>query len=313
MVTLFRLILGGIFLITGISKIPIFDAFAYSITELVPLSGTTLTVTAVAAIAFEIIAGLALLLNKGTRLFATLLSLIIISFIILLSIALFRYESYICTCFGVLGLKLPVNQQIIVDFVLLNMAVIVLIFNSPKSKTGLNLRRYASKVILPLLVFSIVWSGLVLTQPKLIFGEKPDIAVDTQLIFHELPPVETYEPRLVFMIDIADFLCPQCLEDFLEMGNTITGHPVDVSANVFIITKRIEFMSLNEQREFIEGWRTDYNYPLPLEIDVNNIFSRAGLEKSTILLYTALGSLEDVETLPMGSRRRNEIVNRFLR
>jgi len=213
----------------------------------------------------------------------------------------------------VLGLKLPVNQQIIVDFVLLNMAVIVLIFNSPKSKTGLNLRQYASRIILPLLGFSILWSGLVLTQPKLIFGEKPDIAVDTQLIFYELPPVETYNSRLVFMIDIADFLCPQCLEDFLDMGKTITEHAGDVSANVYIITKKIEFMSREEQRDFIADWRTNYNFPMPLEIDANDIFSRAGIEKSTILLYTALGSLEDVETLPMGPRRRNEIVNRFLR
>lgn len=72
-----------------------------------------------------------------------------------------------------------------------------------------------------------------------------------------------------------------------------------------------EFMNLEEQHAFIEDRRADYNFSLPLKIDVDDIFSRAGIEKSTILLYTALGSLEDVETLPMGSRRRNEILDRF--
>jgi uncharacterized membrane protein YphA (DoxX/SURF4 family) len=58
MIITFRLLLGGIFLVTGISKIPIFDAFAYNITELIPLSGTVLHMTAEATLGFEIIVGL---------------------------------------------------------------------------------------------------------------------------------------------------------------------------------------------------------------------------------------------------------------
>lgn len=312
-IPLFRLLLGGIFLVTGISKIPIFDAFAYSITELVPLSGITLTATAVAAIAFEIIAGFALLINRGTKLFSALLAIMLVVFIIMLSGALFRYETYICTCFGVLGLELPVSEQIIVDFVLLNMAMFVFIFSTSESKFFARLRQNASRIIIPVLLVSVVWSGLVIVQPRAIFGAKPAITVDARAVFNTLPYLDSYHPRLVLMIDVADFLCPQCLDDFLGMAERINEHSDDAKKYVHIMTKRIEFMKKDEQRDHIEKWRSRHNYPFPMEIDSDDIFTQAGFDKSTALLYSGLGSLEDIETFPMGSRRRNEITDRFLR
>ncbi len=312
-ISLFRLFLGLIFLVTGISKIPIFDAFAYSITELVPLSGTVLTVTAVTAIAFEIVVGAALIFNKWTKLFSGLLSLMLITFIVMLSAALFRYESYICTCFGVLGLKLPVKEQILVDIGLLIMAMFVFFYSRTESEFFALIRQYAAKILASVIVLSIIWSGLIIVQPRVIFGEKPEIAVDTQMVFDEIPHGEGYNPQLVFMVDMADFLCPDCVADFLGMAERITEKPQKVSDNVFILVKRVDFMDRGEQHEHIEKWRAEHNYPLPIQLDTDELFTRAGFEKSTALLYTGLGSLEDIETFPMGSRRRNEIVDRFLR
>lgn len=312
-ISIFRLILGVIFLLTGISKIPIFDAFAYSITELVPLSGTLLTVTAVAAIAFEIVAGLALILNKWTHLFSGLLALMIISFIVMLSSALFRYESYICTCFGVLGLKLPVMEQILVDKVLLIMTLLVFFYSRTESKFFVRVRRHGVKIIATVVAMSIIWSGVIIVQPRAIFGEKPELAINAQMVFDELPRPDTFQPRLVFMIDMVDFLCPDCIDDFVGMAERITERPQEVSDNVFVLVKRVDFMDRDEQIEYIEEWRSEHNYPLPLKIDMEDLFERAGFDKSTVLLYAGLGSLEDAETFPMGSRRRNEIIDRFLR
>ncbi|GEM_PF-1670966 len=312
-ISLFRLVIGVIFLVTGISKIPIFDAFAYSITELVPLSGTVLTVTAVTAIAFEIVVGAALIFNKWTQLFSGLLSLMLITFIVMLSAALFRYESYICTCFGVLGLELPVKEQILVDIVLLIMTLFVFFYSHTESKLFSGGRQYAVKIIASVIVISIIWSGLIIVKPRMIFGERPEITIDSQLVFHELPNRNGYNPQLVFMVDMADFLCPDCVADFLGIAERITEKPQEISENVFIFVKRVDFMGSDEQHEYVEEWRAEHNYPLPMHIDLNDLFSQAGFDKSTVLLYRGLGSLEDIETFPMGSRRRNEIVDRFLR
>lgn len=312
-ISIFRLILGFIFLVTGISKIPIFDAFAYSITELVPLSGTLLTLTAAAAIAFEIVVGLALIFNKWTQLFSGLLALMLLTFIILLSSALFRYESYICTCFGVLGLKLPVKEQIIVDMVLLLMTLIVFFYSRTESKFFARIRQHAVKIIASAVILAIIWSGLIIVQPQVIFGDKPELAIDTHIVFNELPHRDSFHPRLVFMIDMADFLCPDCVADFLGMAERITEKPQVVSDHVFILVKSVDFLEPDEQYRHIERWRTEHDYPFPLPIDSDDLFTRAGFDKSTALLYTALGSLEDVETFPMGSRRRNEIIDKFLR
>ncbi len=312
-ISFFRLILGVIFLVTGISKIPIFDAFAYSITELVPLSGTVLTVTAVAAIMFEIVVGLALIFNKRTQLFSGLLSLMLITFIVMLSSALFRYESYICTCFGVLGLKLPVKEQILVDIVLLIMTLLVFLYSQTESKFFARIRQHSPKIIASAVTISIIWSGLIIVQPRVIFGEKPELTVNTQMVFDEIPHRDSFHPRLVFMIDMADFLCPDCVDDFLGMAERITEKPPEISDNVFILVKIVDFMDRDEQHEYIEKWRAEHNYPLPMQIDIDDLFTRAGFDKSTALLYTGLGSLEDVETFPMGPRRRNEIADKFLR
>lgn len=311
--TFFRLFLGGIFLITGISKIPIFDAFQYSITELIPLTGTILTLTAIGTIAFEIIAGLALLFNKATKLFSGLLAVMLLSFIIALSGALFRYEYYVCTCFGVLGLKLPVNQQIVVDFLLLNMALFVFLFSKSEWKLFALLRERSSQIITPVLLISIIWSVVVITQPKIVFGEKPETTINSQMVFNALPNDSAYRHRLVLMIDISDFLCPQCLEDFLSMGDRLISDVNDAADYSHIFVKRVEFMDDHELQNFLESWREDNEFKLPMHIDTTGIFTQAGFEKSTALLFTALGSLEDMETFPMGSRRRNEIVDRFLR
>ncbi len=313
MISHFRLILGVIFLGTGISKIPMFEAFAYSITELVPLSGTVLTVTAVAAIGFEIVVGLGLIFNKWTRLFSGLLALMIIAFIVMLSSALFRYESYICTCFGVLGLKLPVKEQIIIDMVLLIMTLFVFLYSHTESKYFASIRQHSMKIIASAVTISIIWSGLIIVQPRAIFGEKPELTINTQMVFDQIPHRDSFHPQLVFMIDMIDFLCPDCVDDFVGMAERITEKPKGISDNVFILVKRVDFMEMDEQYEIIEEWRAEHDYPFSMPIDTNDIFIWADLDKSTALLYTGLGSLEDVETFPMGSRRRNEIVDRFLR
>jgi len=312
-ISLFRLVIGVIFLVTGISKIPIFDAFAYSITELVPLSGTVLTVTAVTAIAFEIVVGAALIFNKWTQLFSGLLSLMLITFIVMLSAALFKYESYICTCFGVLGLKLPVKEQILVDIGLLIITLFVFFYSRTESKFFAGIRQRAATIIAIVVALSVIWSGMIIFQPRLIFGEKPELTINTQMVFNEIPQRDTFQPRLIFMVDMADFLCPDCVADFVGMAERITEKPQEVSDNVFILVKRVDFMKFDEQHEYIEEWRTEHDYPLPMQIDTDDLFTRGGFDKSTALLYTGLGSLEDVETFPMGSRRRNEIVDRFLR
>jgi uncharacterized membrane protein YphA (DoxX/SURF4 family) len=223
MITAFRLILGGVFLLSGISKLPIFTAFEYSIAELLPLSGIILTATAVLVIAAEILAGGALLLNKKIQFFSGLIALMMVGFIVFLSMALFEFQGYICTCFGVLGLDLPVDRQIVVDFLLLNMAVMVFIFGSSESGSMTPLRNRAGFIITPVLLASIVWSAVVLIQPRAVFGEPPEIDIDAHAVFNTLPAHSDLHPRLVFMVDFADFLCPQCLDDFLAMGNRLAG------------------------------------------------------------------------------------------
>jgi uncharacterized membrane protein YphA (DoxX/SURF4 family) len=315
-ITLFRLLLGGVFLITGLSKIPIFGAFTYSITDLIPVSGTPLVVLAVLTIAFEITAGAALLIRKLVPLFSALLALMLTAFIVALSVALFRYEHYICNCFGVLGLELPVYGQIIVDLILLTLALSVFFFDGRKRGAERFYRRYAIGTMTTTAVLSVIWGLLVLLQPVFVFGEKPELTINDRLIFSvadRSSDIDRSRPILIQMVNFGDFMCPQCFDDFMYLGGRISGHPVDLSHNVITIAQRFEFMSPEEQWEYIEDWRYMQEYPLTMQLDERNLFDQSGLDKSMILLYSGSGALIDYAHLPMGSRRRSEMADIFLR
>ncbi len=303
-----RIFLGIVFLVTGISKIPIFQAFVYSITELTLLTGWIVYPIGVFAIALEITIGLGLLLNRQVRALSGILSLLMASFLVLLSAALFRFEHYICTCFGVLGLALPVHQQILVDLALLNLSVF-LFLNSPKHSSLQTGNRFRA-VMKTTFAVSLLWSGVIILQPSIIFGEKPDYGIDEKILLDKLS-VST-QPRLVMMVDFGDFYCPDCLDDFVGISASVSEHPPETGANVSIVVRRIPFMEESEQRDFVDDWRQSNGVHLPMIIDTGELFDRSKIRKSAVLLFDRYGNLLAYETLPMGSRRRNEVVQQFL-
>jgi uncharacterized membrane protein YphA (DoxX/SURF4 family) len=309
-ITLIRLFLGVIFLITGISKIPIFNAFAYSITELTPLAGWIIYPVAACAIAIEIIIGLGLILKKQVRVLSGTLTLLIFSFIIMLSAALFRFEHYVCTCFGILGLELPVHEQIVIDLILINLSLLIFFRSTSETPivSGVSFARITGIVVSA----SIIWSAIVLTQPAFIFGEKPELNLNEEVLFsHAASTGDAYSPRLVIMVDFGDFYCPTCLDDFLDIAETVSNNDEKMQGIVSVLVKRIPFMDEQEQREFVDTWQYNFDVTLPMPIDTAEIFERSLIEKSTVLLFDRNGNLLDSETLPMGPHRRSEIMERF--
>jgi hypothetical protein len=309
-ISFIRFFLGIVFLITGISKIPIFESFAYSITELTPLTGWIIYPIAVIAIALEIVIGLGLILKKQVRLLSGILTLLIFSFIIMLSAALFRFEHYICTCFGVLGLELPVHQQIIVDLILLNLSLLV--FFNPIPAASAVMRKNAFRTLRIIIPACIVWGVIVLVQPGFIFGEKPDHTLNEGVLYRFAASTgDEYSPRLVVMVDFGDFYCPTCLDDFLNIAGTASEKGESVGRLVSVLVRRIQFMDEQEQREYIDTWKYNFDVTIPMPIDTAGYFDRSLVEKSAVLLFDRSGNLLEYETLPLGSRRRNEILEKF--
>jgi uncharacterized membrane protein YphA (DoxX/SURF4 family) len=306
-----RLFLGAVFLITGISKIPIFESFAYSITELTPLAGWIIYPIAVLAIALEIVIGLGLIFKKYVRLLSGVLTLLIFSFIIMLSAALFRFEHYICTCFGVLSLELPVHQQIIVDLILINLSLLV--FFNPVPAASADMRKNAFRTMSIIIPACIVWGAIVLVQPGFIFGEKPDHTLNEGVLFGFAASTgDEYSPRLVVMVDFGDFYCPTCLDDFLNIAGTVSEEGESVGRFVSVLVRRIPFMEEQEQREYIDTWQYNFDVTIPMPIDTAGYFDRSLVEKSAVLLFDRSGNLLEYETLPLGPHRRNEILEKFL-
>jgi uncharacterized membrane protein YphA (DoxX/SURF4 family) len=151
-----RFIVGVLFIFSGLIKANDPLGLSYKMQEFFEVwnmqqfNGYTLTLSIV-MIAFEIVAGVAVLLGWKMRLFSWLLLLLILFFTFLTGYALFSGEIRECGCFGDC-IPLQANQSFIKDVVLLVLILLIMPFGGMiKPAIG----RGAAKVIL---FFTVVFS-----------------------------------------------------------------------------------------------------------------------------------------------------------
>src|SRR5689334_6306102 len=155
-ITILRFIIGVLFIFSGLIKANDPLGLSYKMQEFFEVwniqqfNHYTLTLSIV-MIAFEIIAGVAVLLGWKMRLFSWLLFILIVFFTFLTGYALFSGKIRECGCFGDC-IPLQANQSFIKDVVLL---VLILLLMPFRSSIRPLLGRGASKVIL---FFTVIFS-----------------------------------------------------------------------------------------------------------------------------------------------------------
>ena len=95
-----RLILGALFVWASATKVPDMAAFAESVANYRIVPPALVPATAAAVVGVELLAGLALLVNRWSRAAATLLALLLAVFTAGLASALARGIDLACGCFG---------------------------------------------------------------------------------------------------------------------------------------------------------------------------------------------------------------------
>ena len=123
-----RVGLGGIFIFSGIAKMPYLDRFAWSVNEYGILPHSLADAYAYSLPALEVALGILLLVGLFSRFSAFISIFVVLSFIIANSVALAQGDTIpYCGCFGdVRPLLIRHNLSLGIDFVLLAMAFQIL-------------------------------------------------------------------------------------------------------------------------------------------------------------------------------------------
>lgn len=130
-----RIVLGGIFLTSGIQKLGNLDLFYQTAQGYKILTPELIQVYAGALPWLEILGGLTLLLGIFTRYAAYLLSLLLISFLIALGIVLVRGDAIECGCFLGGGPSSPVTWDLWFRDLLMLAGTLIVAFINSKSWT----------------------------------------------------------------------------------------------------------------------------------------------------------------------------------
>ena len=142
MITTIRLVLGGVFIWAGLTKISDPSAFAQAVRAYHILPEAFVSPFAVFVPWIEVVAGVALVLGMWTQSSALICLMLLFSFEIALGVNIYRGADFSCGCFGLDGSGNSLLFAMTLDFfLLLGAAVLVFARSVPLSFDGFRVRR----------------------------------------------------------------------------------------------------------------------------------------------------------------------------
>lgn len=142
MITTIRLVLGGVFIWAGLTKISDPSAFAQAVRAYHILPEAFVLPFAVFVPWIEVVAGVALVLGVWTQSSALICLMLLFSFEIALGVNIYRGADFSCGCFGLDGSGSSLLSAMTLDFfLLLGAAVLVFVRSVPLSFDGFRVRR----------------------------------------------------------------------------------------------------------------------------------------------------------------------------
>ncbi len=119
------LLLGLLFVITGLSKAAAFEEFSWTILREFPMSRELGTICAFLVIVAEVVSGAGLFLRRMRRPSAAMAAVLLFIFLSIAFRKVVQGSEFQCECFGVLALRLPLFYHLFLDLALACIAILV--------------------------------------------------------------------------------------------------------------------------------------------------------------------------------------------
>ena len=303
-VAFMRIILALVLTAASVSKLFAFRSFAGSLPRLASVPEWLAPSAAACVMLVECVTGLLLFVRRSARPAAVLSLFLFLSFTVVLTDAIVRGVDAPCSCFGALGLILPLRAQAALDLLLASGALFLI------RHSGGWRRRIEGHVPLSraaALVFLSWGSALIIWPHPEASGQHAITGPPGGEIFSGTPG----RLSVLLLADFEDFGCQLCLDDFLAFCDSLNTGPFRSTIGVRLIARRDPARNARDQARLLAGWASGNGYGFPVSVDADSLFERSGVGKTSAILVAADGRLLDIVHFPTGSLRRNQILHLF--
>ena len=255
--------------------------------------------------------GAFLLLRRKVDLVGLAAALLFCLFALVVATDLLRGETAVCGCFGPLNLPITAETHLLLNMLLFAIVLPCSFYaqaHSPRTKIstiGLDtIRFFTLKNTLAVVMVVLVISN----AARVWLDPTTPPEVDTAVITNAFKGEEnTRQQRLaVFLVDLDDFYCPACLDDFLAITRRLAA--LD-RWEVRILARHEPGRPTDKQRLRLDIWRRQVDVPFAMFVDEDDLFAEAGLERSSLFLFDTGFEMLFTSTIPVSPDVRSQMLD----
>jgi uncharacterized membrane protein YphA (DoxX/SURF4 family) len=312
-----RIVLGGIFLVAGLLKLHAFSGFAETVARTLGIPSGFAVYVGVSVIVAELVVGLLLVSGYKVRKAAWGALLMLMLFIILLWRHVGQPSGDSCFCFGAVGPRLPARWQLVLDFALFDLGVLLLCVVQVRPDIDarpcgfLRHRVLAGSAVCVTSFLSL----MLLTRPDSIERTEVSLHESGQAVASFLAGNGATPGRreIVLLVNLGDFACITCLDDFLAFCDSVERYLPHGGLSVRMIVKRDPARPYERQARLLRGWARGNGFTFPVLPDGEGLYERSGISKTSLFQFSKDGELINAASFPLGPATRSALLEAIVR
>jgi uncharacterized membrane protein YphA (DoxX/SURF4 family) len=316
-----RLFVGGVFLATGVMKIPELQDISTFIARVAAMPSGLAYPSAVALVILEVAAGSGLLIGWKIRLWSSSAALLLLIFLAAPLVFSASWAGRPCPCFGLSFSDMPQVLHLLLNLILLNACVIMFVTGYGGHRNADAVRSLSALqriVIIAVCVASMAYGFLYLSAgPRETGIRLPRDRGGRIMEFLESKSIgdrgSAQKGRVAVFIDVKGFGCPMCVEDLQAMCDSLNGIVARYPEAEVVAVLRGGLGLSGERIELMaEAWARGNHIQFPVVGDTEGISDSAGFTGNSIMLLDQHNNILLLEEFPLGAEKRRGILRMFV-
>ncbi|MDH3251271.1 MAG: DoxX family membrane protein [Ignavibacteria bacterium] len=308
-----RLLLGGVFLVTGLLKIPDIQDFASFIAGAAELPSDTAYLLATTVIVLEVGSGVGLVVGWRVEIWSSVAVLLLLGFIAAPAVFAGSWTARQCHCFGWLFPDMPPTLHLVLNLLLLNSGVTVLIvvLSGGRSPTR---RAILIAICAASTAYGFLHEYMVPDDAKSTLHNDQVIRV-REFLERKTDGLRSasQEGMIALILNGENFGCPVCVEDLHAMCDSlneiVARYP---RARVVALLQGGRGKSVGRLGRMAEAWARSNHIAFPVVGDSEGISGRVGITGTSIVLMNRYNNVLALEEFPLGAEKRSGILRLFV-
>ncbi len=301
-------VLGAVFLIAGIGKLLVLDAFAVTVAAIMLIPLTSAQTLAIGVIGVEVLGAIALFLQFRIRLISLMFCVLVGVFVWILSSAVVQGREIACNCFGNFGIGLTNTQELLFDIVLFNAFAILACYSPGKKKAsfvGEGKRGILWKAILAavLMLLEVPVVMTALNGRKAGTHLRAAAAISFAERVHPQFALRDSGKRALLLMRYADLGCALCFDDFAAFVDSAGSTLGRNSHRALVVFDEDQFIR-NISSSHLQRWISANGITLPVIVAPDSVLGNTGFVKSMVIILNRRNEVLFTEQFPMGTAKR---------